>query len=131
MARSHIHESRRSARGRSGALMLQALVLCAGAAVIYAGPVAWAQEHASAGSAPSGAAMDLYLEACSTCHGEDMSGHHGPALTGPEFSGRWTDRPIEDMERVIRTSMPVGDPGSLSAEQSRQLAELFYSQFNK
>jgi mono/diheme cytochrome c family protein len=36
---------------------------------------------------------------CATCHGVDLEGGVGPALTGPAFSAKWSgqDRSVQDL----------------------------------
>jgi mono/diheme cytochrome c family protein len=80
--------------------------LCAG----LAGPA-----HAQASKVDG---HQAYLTACAACHAEDLSGGTGPALKGEVFLSHWgaPHAPKELFSR-LRTSMPVGAPGSLTVEQ--------------
>jgi hypothetical protein len=41
--------------------------------------------------------------------GQEMT----PSLTGATFASNWTGKPIADLSERIRTSMPLGAPGTL------------------
>jgi mono/diheme cytochrome c family protein len=51
---------------------------------------------------------------CSTCHGEDLRGLEGPALSGPGFAVSWDQRSLADLFVKIRDTMPAGDAGALT-----------------
>ncbi len=58
---------------------------------------------------------DLYLQKCSNCHMEDLSGGgRAPALAGDSFMMAWGRRTLSDLYSKIRTSMPQDAPASLS-----------------
>jgi mono/diheme cytochrome c family protein len=60
----------------------------------------------------------LYQQHCAACHGGALLGAEAaPALTGFEFGGNWNTLSIGDLYERIRTSMPIEDPGQLSAQQ--------------
>jgi len=63
----------------------------------------------------------LYQEQCAACHAEDLSGGGGPALAGNDFIGYWDMTPVSDLVEKIVSSMPAGDPGSLSREQGADI----------
>src|SRR5262245_12414006 len=54
---------------------------------------------------------------CATCHGADLSGGAGPALSGAGFLERWRGRTLADLDSFEHTQMPLNAPGSLSPEQ--------------
>lgn len=58
----------------------------------------------------------VYSEHCSTCHGSDMTGNSA-ALIGQQFWDRWGEDSLGSLFEVIRTTMPIDEPGSL-AEQN-------------
>jgi mono/diheme cytochrome c family protein len=56
-----------------------------------------------------------YVKQCASCHGEDLSGaHQAPALVGPTFVLNWATRSVGDLVERMCTTMPQGDPGTLS-----------------
>ena len=58
----------------------------------------------------------LYAESCAECHGTTLrGGTHGPALTGRYFASNWTNRAAGGLHHEIRTTMPSGREGTLSA----------------
>jgi cytochrome c len=60
----------------------------------------------------------LYGQHCAACHGGALLGAEAaPALTGFEFGGNWNTLTVGDLYERIRTSMPVDDPGKVSAQQ--------------
>jgi mono/diheme cytochrome c family protein len=59
----------------------------------------------------------LYHQQCADCHADDLSGGSGPALKGDGFWKSWDQKPARSFYSRILTSMPAGDPGSLSEKQ--------------
>jgi alcohol dehydrogenase (cytochrome c) len=61
----------------------------------------------------------LYGEHCANCHGTDLEGGVAPALTGPEFSARWSSatRTVDDLFYILRTAMPRPAVGSLADDE--------------
>lgn len=68
----------------------------------------------------------LYLKTCAACHGPTLKGSSAPALAGPAFASAWnvslfggnwaqSQTTIGDLDFIIRTTMPRGAAGSLSA----------------
>jgi len=55
-----------------------------------------------------------YVANCSRCHGPALQGGAGPALVGSGFMSAWGPKSTLDLYRYISTSMPAGNPGSLS-----------------
>lgn len=61
------------------------------------------------------AGESAYLERCAGCHQPDLSGgEDSPALAGPQFAARWDGRTLDAFFGLIRRSMPMDAPGSLS-----------------
>ena len=74
----------------------------------------------SAAQAQRGAA--LYKAQCVACHGEKLEGLVGPMLAGPDFVTVWGGRPVAELVDKIQKTMPLQAPGSLSQEQSIDIA---------
>ena len=94
-----------SIKGRRWPLLLSA----AGLAAI--GGVALAQGGASA---PSGEA--LYTQHCAMCHGANLEGQLGPTLNDVAFKRKWGGK-AQALADYIRTSMPPGNAGALTAQE--------------
>ena len=61
----------------------------------------------------------LYPRQCGACHGPDLEGGTGPALTGPDFRQLLTDqnRTAASLLDVIRFTMPYDAAGNLPDAQ--------------
>lgn len=60
----------------------------------------------------------IYTEACASCHAAALTGGDVvPALVGQEFLSKWTGATAGELFERIRTTMPQGNPGSLSPQQ--------------
>jgi mono/diheme cytochrome c family protein len=71
----------------------------------------------TAGQARTGVAV--YRRYCLQCHGADLQGAAGPAVSGTEFlanaqRNKWT---LSDMRTTVFENMPFSNPGSLTPEQ--------------
>jgi alcohol dehydrogenase (cytochrome c) len=67
----------------------------------------------------------LYAAQCAVCHGADLTGgQFAGTLTGPNFLSRWGQVPVGELEAYIRTSMPPGGGGRLSADAYLALTAL-------
>jgi len=65
----------------------------------------------------AGRGQSAYAQACLSCHGPTLEGtQFGPALTGATFTGHWRGQSKAALSQRIRTTMPPGKLGSLSAE---------------
>lgn len=63
-----------------------------------------------------------YGEQCAGCHGAQLGGgDETPALAGAKFLATWRDRSAGDLSHRIQTTMPVGRPGSLSAQMNADI----------
>lgn len=67
---------------------------------------------------------------CMSCHGDRLSGDMGPALAGAEFLGGWDGETAAQLFERIRTTMPQGNEGSLTAKQTADLMAYLF-QLNK
>jgi S-disulfanyl-L-cysteine oxidoreductase SoxD len=59
----------------------------------------------------------LYAQHCALCHGPNLQGADGAALTGVDFAGNWNGLSLDALADRIRTTMPPESPGKLSAQQ--------------
>jgi alcohol dehydrogenase (cytochrome c) len=69
----------------------------------------------------------VYRANCAPCHGDHLQGKTAIALAGPDFADAWSaadragdwgenQRTVEDLDFIIRSTMPKGRPGRLKAE---------------
>ncbi len=66
----------------------------------------------------------IYSETCAACHGERGEGVEG-AYSNPLVG----NRPLAELARIIDTTMPEGDPESLSTEEASKVAAYIYDAF--
>lgn len=70
----------------------------------------------------------LYAARCAACHGEILQGGSAGPLAGPAFAAAWTlggfvggwadsQLTIDDLDFIIRTTMPKGAAGKMGAEE--------------
>src|SRR5207245_2111841 len=64
----------------------------------------------------------IYKSQCAECHGNAMEGVSGPPLVGDDFLANWSARPLTNLVDKIQKTMPFSSPGSLSRQQSIDLA---------
>lgn len=62
------------------------------------------------------AAPDVYAAQCSGCHGGNLEGTFGPALSGDAFRAKWAGK-ADELRAYIEQSMPPGVPGSLTGDE--------------
>jgi mono/diheme cytochrome c family protein len=74
----------------------------------------------SGGQAARG--QQIYQVQCAECHGKAMEGTIGPPLVGESFLSNWSARPLANLVDKIQKTMPFNLPGSLSRQQSADLA---------
>jgi mono/diheme cytochrome c family protein len=115
---------RRSERDVERAKPGKSLAAALGSILLLAGiPVAGGQE-ASKGLIWKGVFTEMqarrgeaaYQGNCAACHGRTLQATNpdAPNLTGPSFGISWNGKPVADLFTLMRTSMPLGAPGSLS-----------------
>lgn len=110
----------RRAAPRSVAAIYYGFILSAFAAVILMGGAAAAGAKAgpfTSQQVQNGASV--FSDSCSKCHGSDLEGGAGPALSGKDFESsleysKMTARQLFDF---ISQQMPYDDPGALSKPQ--------------
>jgi quinoprotein glucose dehydrogenase len=93
-------------------LLLAAVVCAEQAGSVWDG--IYVQEQASRGKA-------VYGERCAACHGDALAGKNGPPLAGTAFLGNWDGLTADDLFEYIKKSMPRGQAGSLSREQTADI----------
>ena len=85
-------------------------------------------------SAPSAFGADdgaaLVREHCASCHGETLAGGAGPALVGAGFTFRWSGKQTA-LYDLISTTMPPGQPASLSKPEYRAITRYLWAQSTK
>lgn len=73
---------------------------------------------------------DLYFRTCANCHGEDLAGKVGPALTGRQFhqmvAAQNMTAPL--LLRFIATQMPQTKPGSLTPTECAEIMAFILEQ---
>jgi len=98
---------------KSAPYLLLLLPLCLAASLARGQAVAvFTAEQAQQGQA-------FYARDCASCHGPDLEGASGPALTGPDFRQMMTDqnRTAASLFDVIRFTMPYDAAGNLPDAQ--------------
>lgn len=60
-----------------------------------------------------------FAQSCAQCHGEQLEGGAGPALTGPTFDtlSKKVGANVGDIFTYMTTNMPLNEPASLSHDQ--------------
>jgi mono/diheme cytochrome c family protein len=66
--------------------------------------------------------QQIYQTQCAECHGKAMDGASGPPLVGSNFLANWSATPVRNVVDKIQKTMPFNLPGSLSRQQSIDLA---------
>ncbi len=60
-----------------------------------------------------------YGQRCAVCHGTGLEGADvNPALAGTGFTGKWRGQSVGQLVNRIRTTMPLDEPGSMTATQA-------------
>jgi mono/diheme cytochrome c family protein len=66
----------------------------------------------------------VYEHHCSECHGSDMTGGEGPALSGSTFMIKWETHSVERLFHKVRDTMP--SVGSTDVTESEKLDAVAY-----
>jgi quinoprotein glucose dehydrogenase len=70
---------------------------------------------------------ELYLGICAACHGEDMGGKEpAPELAGDKWMAKWEGHSAGELFNRIKTTMPQGNPGSLTEAQYIDLVAFLF-----
>lgn len=110
-----------------------ALYVCALAGAFSAAGDAQQMRPLTAGvysAAQATRGQQLYQAECMSCHGKAMEGTIGPPLAGDGFLSNYSARPLATLVDKIQKTMPFNLPGSLSQQQSIELAA-YMLQFGK
>ncbi|MEJ6743588.1 MAG: hypothetical protein QNK66_02280, partial [Porticoccaceae bacterium] len=60
---------------------------------------------------------DLYNQHCADCHAMSLRGSaHGSELVGSVFIEKWRALGFDELDAVIRSSMPPGNAGQLKSQ---------------
>jgi mono/diheme cytochrome c family protein len=78
----------------------------------------------------AGHGQQIYKAQCAECHGNAMEGTIGSPLAGDSFLSNWSARPLANFVDKIQKTMPFNSPGSLSRQESIDLAA-YILQFGK
>jgi mono/diheme cytochrome c family protein len=73
-------------------------------------PALYTSAQATAGAA-------VFTQSCAMCHGANLQGGAGPALTGASFDSASANKTIGSVFTLITTQMPLGSGGSLTHDQ--------------
>src|ERR1051326_2538425 len=94
--------------------------------VLCVSTLAFAQTRPVTSGVYSGAqaarGQTIYQAQCAQCHGKALEGASGPPLVGDSFLGNWSAQPVVNIVDKIQKTMPFSQPGSLSRQQSIDLA---------
>jgi mono/diheme cytochrome c family protein len=64
----------------------------------------------------------LYAEQCASCHGKALEGASGPPMVGDDFLANYSASPVLQLVDKIHKTMPFNKGGTLTREQSMDLA---------
>lgn len=83
---------------RSGVLLVLVTLVAHGVRAQAVHSAAYTQEQAEHG-------RRVYGAFCASCHGTDLEGAVGPALTGPAFAAKWSapGRSVADLYQILST----------------------------
>ncbi|GAC1300023.1 MAG: cytochrome c [Vulcanimicrobiaceae bacterium] len=115
---------RRAAATSVAAVALLTASVAAFAKTSHAAPVALAGAHPALYSASQATAgSKAYAANCASCHGAQLEGGVGPALTGATLNtlAKNTKLSVGDMFTFISQQMPLNAPASLSKAQYSQI----------
>lgn len=100
-------------RLRTTAVVVTALILAG--VLVAAGDATTVVSVVDAEQVERGAAV--YRAECAICHGAALEGlAHFPALEGPTFRSRWSDRDLDALYVYTHDLMPLGAGGTLATE---------------
>jgi PQQ-dependent dehydrogenase (methanol/ethanol family) len=116
---------------KTSGLLAQAATIAA-AATLVAGGAALAQLSAPAPQftqAQADAGRGAYTASCALCHGANLEGASGPALSGAVFQRDRTGgaHTVGELNEIIFRTMPLSAPGSLPEATSQALAAYILS----
>jgi len=77
----------------------------------------WGDSGAGYTAAQAGRGAIAYVQYCTQCHGANLQGEAGPALSGQTFRQLYGEGTAAQLYDFISQQMPLNAPGSLSREQ--------------
>ena len=111
-------------------LKIGGAVFAAFSLIVVSLPTAAAQERTVWDGVYTTAQSDrgraAYRMSCASCHGESLQGDLAPALSGP-FWSIWEGRPVGELMKMIRTTMPADGPESLKPEEYAAIVAYLFS----
>lgn len=93
-------------------------------------PLALGQSLAQATftQAQADAGSQVYAQNCATCHLPDLQGaFEAPALTGGNFTSNWQNRNVSELLDLMRRTMPLQAPNSLTESDYASLGAFLLS----
>ena len=96
------------------------------AAIVYAGGSAsvwdgiYMQAQASRGK-------EVFSQNCAACHGGSLEGKNGPSLNSASFKENWNGLTADDLFEYIKKSMPRGQAGILTREQTADIVAFLFT----
>jgi mono/diheme cytochrome c family protein len=102
-----------------GALIIATAICTVIAVVPKAGNAAGASASISFTAVQQAAGSKQFETTCSPCHGVNLEGGAGPALTGPPFKtlSAKVGADVSDIFTYLSTNMPLNAPASLTHDQ--------------
>lgn len=106
-------------RGRSVAIAAAVAILAAGTAASRSVAAKSAAPQAIYSSAQAASGGKAYAANCASCHGANLEGGVGPALSGPNLKtlSKNTKLTVHDLFTFMSQQMPMNAPGSLPKDQ--------------
>jgi len=98
-------------RNSSGSFLIVASLVCSVTVAQQNDQVVFSSEQVALGN-------ELYQENCATCHLPSLQGaFEAPALIGSNFVNNWGNSPVLSLLTLIKQTMPITTPASLSDSQ--------------
>jgi cytochrome c len=115
---------------------LTGLAACLAVGVVLGGTTVAVAADPPAGSvavytdAQATSGRQIYYQACANCHGENLAGKVGPALTGRQFHQMVAAQKMTAtlLLQFIATRMPQAKPGSLTPAQYAEIMAFILKQ---
>lgn len=95
------------------------LLMLAGGIAVALSAVAATTAHGGYTAAQANDGARVFSNHCAQCHGYELQGQTGPALSGKDFATllQYSNMSTTQLYEFISTLMPKDDPGSLSTQQ--------------
>jgi mono/diheme cytochrome c family protein len=97
---------------------IAAIVYAAGSASVWDG--VYMEAQASRGK-------EIFSQNCSACHGKALEGKNGPSLNSASFKDNWNGLSADDLFEYIKKSMPRGQAGILTREQTADVVAFLFT----